>query len=124
MRDLIKRSDALNFRGTIVAKDGSEDAIERAFSAFIRHIKELPSVDETEDTGDYKTRMISEYYQLKERYTKLNKMLVKYEAGTLDFEPDCPIDLLKRQKRVMGEYLYVLEIRAEIEDIYLDAKEE
>lgn len=44
-------------------------------------------------------------------------MIVKYDAGTLDFKPTCPIDLLRRQKATMGEYLNILEIRAEIENV-------
>ena len=46
-------------------------------------------------------------------------MCVKYEAGTLSFTPKCPLDLLKEQKAYMGNYLRVLEIRAEIEKIKL-----
>ena len=68
---------------------------------------------------DYKERFKIEYAELKERYDKLHKMLVKYEAGTLDFEPTCSIDLLKEQASYMGNYLRVLEIRAEIEKIEL-----
>lgn len=68
---------------------------------------------------DYKERMLKEYRELKEKYMKLHKMTVKYEAGTLDFQPDCSLALLKRQKAAMGEYLNVLEIRAEIEKIDL-----
>lgn len=45
-------------------------------------------------------------------------MCVKYEAGTLDFTPTCSLGLLKAQKAAM-EYLYCLEIRAEIEGIKL-----
>lgn len=70
---------------------------------------------------DYKRRMIEEYKQTKERYTKLHKMLVKHNAGTLDFEPKCPIGLLREQKSHMGQYLYALEVRAEIEGVDLDA---
>lgn len=72
-----------------------------------------------DEMNDHHARMIVEYYQVKGRYDRLHKMVVKYEAGTLDFEPDCPIDLLKRQKRAMGEYLNALEIRAEIEGVEL-----
>ena len=54
------------------------------------------------------------------RHAKLHKMLVKYEAGKLDFKPDCPIGLLHRQKSAMDEYLECLEIRAEYEDIELE----
>lgn len=68
---------------------------------------------------EYKTRMRLEYRELKRRYNKLHKMIVKYEAGTLDFTPDCKIDIMKRQAAAMGEYLYILEIRAEIENIDL-----
>ena len=69
--------------------------------------------------NDYKQRMANEYKELKERYTKLHKMCVKYDAGTLEFTPTCPIDLLKEQKAVMGRYLNILEIRAEIEKVEL-----
>lgn len=48
-----------------------------------------------------------------------NRMLVKHEAGTLDFEPTCPIELLEHQANVMGEYLHILEVRAEIENVKL-----
>lgn len=68
---------------------------------------------------DYKQRMINEYQELKERYEKLHSMIVKYEAGTLDFKPDCSIELLKKQAHAMGEYLYILEVRAQIENINL-----
>ena len=50
---------------------------------------------------DYKTRFINEYNELKERYCKLNKILVKEEADTLDFQLTCPIYLLKAQLEVM-----------------------
>lgn len=68
---------------------------------------------------DYKIRMVKEYVELKEKYEKLHKMIVKYDAGILDFTPNCPIDILRKQKSIMGEYLNILEIRAEIENIDL-----
>lgn len=68
---------------------------------------------------DWKERVQLEYKQLKERYDKLHNMIVKYEAGTLEFTPNCPIDLLKEQAAAMGKYLYLLEVRAQIEDIDL-----
>ena len=68
---------------------------------------------------DYKKRMKEEYWQLKDRYTKLHNMCIKYEAGTLDFTPNCPLELLKEQKAAMGRYLGVLEVRAEIEGVKL-----
>lgn len=70
-------------------------------------------------SDNYKDRFRAEYYQTKERYQRLHLMIIKYEAGTLDFQPDCPLELLKRQAKVMGEYLYVLEMRAQLEEIDL-----
>ena len=69
---------------------------------------------------DWKERVVQEYKELKERYNKLHKMIIKYEAGTLDFTPNCSLELLKEQEMYMGEYLRVLEIRSEIEDIDLE----
>ena len=65
----------------------------------------------------YRERIRHEYAELKDKYDKLHKMLVKHDAGTLGFEFNCPVDLLRRQAAAMGEYLYVLEIRAEIENV-------
>ena len=68
---------------------------------------------------DHKERMKKEYWQLKDRYTKLHNMCIKYEAGTLDFTPTCSLELLKEQKGAMGNYLRCLEVRAEIEGVKL-----
>ena len=68
---------------------------------------------------DYKLRFVAEYCDLEDKYQKLHKMLVKYDAGKLEFTPTCPIDLLRKQASIMGQYLYVLETRAQIEDIKL-----
>ena len=67
----------------------------------------------------YKERMQQEYRELRERYNKLHNLIVKAEAGTLPFELSCPLELLKRQKKYMGCYLNILEIRAEIEKVEL-----
>ena len=80
---------------------------------------ELKETIEMMCSEDYKERFKAEYYQTKIRYENLHKMVVKYEAGTLDFEPKCSLQLLKNQKASMGAYLYNLEIRAQIEDIEL-----
>lgn len=66
---------------------------------------------------DYKTRMIEEYRFVKEKYDKLHKLLIKQKAGTLGFELTCPVELLQDQMNVMSQYLYILEIRAELEGI-------
>lgn len=70
-------------------------------------------------SDDYKDRFKAEYYQTKIRYNKLHKMITKAEAGTLDFTPTVPLELLIEQKSLMGQYLHKLEIRAEIEGIEL-----
>ena len=70
-------------------------------------------------SSDYKARFIGEYVELKIRYNKLHKMLIKHEAGTLGFEPTCDISILEDQAYHMGNYLKQLEIRAEIEKIIL-----
>ena len=69
---------------------------------------------------DYKERMVKEYTELKERYNKLHKILVKHDAGKLDFTLNCPVGLLRQQVSIMGIYLSILEKRAVIEGIELD----
>ena len=76
-------------------------------------------IPQMEPEKDYKMRMQEEYRQLKVRYNKLHKMCIKYEAGTLDFTPNCALELLKEQKAAMGNYLRCLEVRAEIEGVAL-----
>lgn len=78
---------------------------------------ELKDTVDLMNSSDYKERFQAEYLQTKIRYNKLHKMLVKYEAKTLDFEPSCPINILQMQANYMGNYLKQLEIRAEVENI-------
>lgn len=80
---------------------------------------ELKDTIKMMQSGDFKERFKAEYFQTKIRYNKLHAMIVKYEAGTLTFDPKCKIDILKEQASYMGKYLYTLEIRAEIEGITL-----
>lgn len=72
-------------------------------------------------SSDYKDRFKAEYFQTKIRYESLQSMLVKLDAGTLDFTPTCSKAILLQQRRYMNEYLHVLEVRAEIEKIDLTA---
>ena len=51
---------------------------------------------------------------------KLDKMLTKMDAGTLDFTPKCSKAVLLQQKRHMSDYIRDLEVRAEIEGISLE----
>lgn len=80
---------------------------------------ELKDTIEMMQSDDYKERFKAEYYQTKIRYDKLHKMLTRADAGTLGFTPTCPLELLWEQKETMGNYLYCLELRAEIEKIDL-----
>ena len=92
----------------------------------LENCQEVSTVLDLDDTckmmlsPDYKYRFIAEYKQTKIRYEKLHKMIVKYEAGTLDFTPTCPIELLKEQASYMGKYLYILEVRAQLEGVNLN----
>lgn len=80
---------------------------------------ELKDTIEMMNSTDYKDRFKAEYYQLAIRQQKLFRMCVKYKAGTLGFVPRCSYDLLCEQLRLMGQYLMMLETRAEIEGISL-----
>ena len=70
-------------------------------------------------SDDYKERFKAEYFQTKIRYNKLHRMIIKIEAGTIEFEPKCSITTLRDQANYMGLYLHSLEVRAEIEKIDL-----
>lgn len=81
-------------------------------------------------SDDYKDRFKAEYYQTKIRYEKLKKFNTKIEAARqmayttgkckCPMPPhDCPDELLREQQSVMGNYLHLLEVRAEIEGIEL-----
>lgn len=80
---------------------------------------DLKDTIELMTSEDFKDRFKAEYYQTKIRYDKLHKMVIKMEADTLEFEPTCGLTLFKEQLSHMGRYLYVLEVRAQIEGIEL-----
>ena len=71
------------------------------------------------ESKDYKDRFKAEYWQTRIRCDKLDLMLAKYYANTLDFEPTCPIDTLEAQLEHMNNYLAVLVERAGWENIDL-----
>ncbi|MBQ4430790.1 MAG: hypothetical protein II877_04750 [Synergistaceae bacterium] len=81
---------------------------------------ELSETIELMQSEDYRERFKAEYWQVRIRLSKLGGMIKKYEAGTLEFEPKCSIEILKRQFITMYEYLFVLEERARIEGIDLN----
>lgn len=84
---------------------------------------ELYETSEKMCSKNYKDRMQAEYQQLKIRYEKLRVYCRRIEAAELTGEDgpehDCPLALLKKQLRIMGQYLHVLEVRCEIEDVEL-----
>lgn len=82
-------------------------------------IKELKDTISMMTSEDYKERFRAEYHQCRIRLEKLYEMLVRYDAGTLPFVPDCSIALLKDQLSIMRDYQYALTVRAEIEGIKL-----
>lgn len=69
--------------------------------------------------GDWKERFVAEYLQVKIRYRKLHKLIIKREAGKLDFETPIPLESWKAQAQHMGMYLFELEKQAEIHGIEL-----
>jgi hypothetical protein len=81
---------------------------------------ELKDTVELMNSSDYKDRFKAEYCQTKIRYEKLRKMLIKWDAGTLEFTPTCPKHILLEQERYMREYILCLETRAEIEGVVLE----
>lgn len=74
--------------------------------------------------SSYKQRMREEYYQLKDRTTKLKAMLDDWSAGRLSFEPACSPDLLAAQLSTMQTYELILAERSRIENIPLIPPEE
>ena len=80
---------------------------------------ELKDTIKLMESEDYKERFKAEYYQTKIRYDKLHRLIIKMEAGTCDFTPSCSLEVYKEQAKYMGMYLYILEVRAETENIEL-----
>lgn len=80
---------------------------------------ELKDTIELMTSEDYKDRFKAEYYQLEIRAKKLHNIIIKHEAGTLEFELKCPIHILHEQLNNMERYKWALEVRAEHEKIEL-----
>ena len=68
----------------------------------------------------YQDRFKAEYWQVKIRLERLNDMIDRYKADKLDFKPDCSLEILQEQAKIMDDYLTILKVRAEIEGIVLD----
>lgn len=85
----------------------------------MKMITNLKDTIDLMQSDNYKDRFKTEYYQTKIRYERLHKILIQYKAGTLPFDLKCPIQMLIDQSYYMSQYLRILEIRAEIEEIDL-----
>ena len=90
---------------------------------------ELKDTLEMMNGKDYKERFKAEYWQTKIRYEKLKKFNTKLNAAEImKFEKnryeearfDCPLYLLKKQQKIMEEFIALPELRAVIENIKLD----
>ena len=68
------------------------------------------------NSDDYRERFVAEY-------KKLSKMVDDWKNGRLNFTPTCPISTYYMQTRTMNDYLSILEARAAMEDIVIDAYE-
>lgn len=69
---------------------------------------------------NYQVRFMNEYNELVNRYRKLNSLLNKYELGALDFELNCPIELLQKQSAIMYDYICILYERDKYEKVGLE----
>ena len=96
----------------------------------------LTDTVELMESDDYKDRFVAEYCQTKIRYEKLKAFNNKIEAARrvsynayeckqksiVEPKHDCPEELLREQQGIMGQYLHILEVRAEIEGIDLEER--
>lgn len=73
---------------------------------------------------DYKTRMVEEYHELKERISKLDDAVTRYKRGELEFKPKCLGGMTVAQLYIMQDYLHVLFDRIKAMGISLDSDEE
>ena len=85
---------------------------------------ELKDTVEMMQSADYRERFVAEYHQTKIRYEKLKAFNTKIKAAHMSTKADmpahdCPDELLRDQQAAMGQYLHLLELRAEIEHIDL-----
>lgn len=73
---------------------------------------------------DYKTRMVEEYRELKERISKLDDAVTRYKRGELEFKPKCLGGMIVAQLYIMQDYLHVLFDRIKAMGISLDSDDE
>lgn len=71
--------------------------------------------------NDYKTRMVEEYHELKERISKLDDAVTRYKRGELEFKPKCLGGMTVAQLYIMQDYLHVLFDLIKVMGISLDS---
>lgn len=76
---------------------------------------ELRDTVEMMNSADYKERFKAEYYQTAIRYGKLKTMVDKYNNGTLEFKPTCPMSIYDIQLRAR-ERLYLIIVNKDIDN--------
>lgn len=82
-------------------------------------INSLNDTIELMTSSDYKDRFKAEYYQLEYRYNRLLDMIKKWDNNELSFTPTCDRNIYTLQIGAMGQYLRLLQKRAEIEKVEL-----
>ena len=88
-------------------------------------MKELKDTVENMVSENYVNRFIAEYEQVKIRAEKLKSFCTKielaevYHIGTAP-EHNCPLNILREQRRAMDNYISMLEKRVVIEGISLE----
>lgn len=82
-------------------------------------VTELKDTIELMTSSDWKDRFIAEYLQLKIRYEKLHKMIIKRDLGKCDFNTPVSLVSWKTQNYHMGLYLNELEKQAVMHGIEL-----
>ena len=70
-------------------------------------------------SDNWQDRIRGEYLELEDRINKLTKMLEKYSFNTLQFKPNCSLELFTSQLNAMTSYLNILKLRLNIENIVL-----
>ena len=79
---------------------------------------ELKDTVEMMLSDDYKERFKAEYWQLKIRHDKLQKMVDNW--AKLHFTPTCAYSTYVRQLLAMEDYMALLRSRAEQEEVELE----
>lgn len=69
------------------------------------------------NNGDWRARLLIEYYELSDRLKKLRRTLVKINAGTIEFKGKSTMEMLYNQEKAMDTYKQILELRLEKEGI-------